>query len=90
MLKELEAHTNAILFIAEINTVIGAGGTAGGAIQALAAQKLSGKVAVSGQDADIAAVRRVIAGSHAMTVYQPLKLLAPEAAKPASHTGRNG
>ncbi|MEO7495719.1 MAG: D-xylose ABC transporter substrate-binding protein, partial [Massilia sp.] len=36
-------------------------GTAGGAIQALAAQKLSGKVAVSGQDADIAAVRRVIA-----------------------------
>ena len=56
-------------------------GTAGGAIQALAAQKLSGKVAVSGQDADIAAVRRVIAGTQAMTVYKPLKLIASEAAK---------
>ena len=56
-------------------------GTAGGAIQALTAQKLAGKVAVSGQDADIAAVRRVVAGSQTMTVYKPLKLLASEAAK---------
>ncbi|MES2322355.1 MAG: D-xylose ABC transporter substrate-binding protein [Pseudomonadota bacterium] len=56
-------------------------GTAGGAIQALASQKLSGKVPVSGQDADLAAVRRVIAGSQAMTVYKPLKLIAGEAAK---------
>lgn len=56
-------------------------GTAGGAIQALNAQKLSGKVPVSGQDADLAAVRRVLAGSQAMTVYKPLKLLATEAAK---------
>ncbi|MES2151228.1 MAG: D-xylose ABC transporter substrate-binding protein [Pseudomonadota bacterium] len=64
-------------------------GTAGGAIQALAAQKLSGKVAVSGQDADIAAVRRVIAGSQAMTVYKPLKLIASEAAKLAVQLVRN-
>ena len=56
-------------------------GTAGGAIQALASQKLSGKVPVSGQDADLAAVRRVLAGSQAMTVYKPLKLIATEAAK---------
>lgn len=56
-------------------------GTAGGAIQALASQKLSGKVPVSGQDADLAAVRRVMAGSQAMTVYKPLKLIATEAAK---------
>jgi D-xylose transport system substrate-binding protein len=56
-------------------------GTAGGAIQALTSQKLNGKVPVSGQDADIAAVRRVIAGSQAMTVYKPLKLIASEAAK---------
>jgi D-xylose transport system substrate-binding protein len=56
-------------------------GTAGGAIQALASQKLSGKVPVSGQDADLAAVRRVLAGSQAMTVYKPLKLIASEAAK---------
>lgn len=55
--------------------------TAGGAIQALAAQKLSGKVAVSGQDSDLAAVKRIIAGTQSMTVYKPLKLLASEAAK---------
>jgi D-xylose transport system substrate-binding protein len=56
-------------------------GTAGGAIQALGAQKLAGKVAVSGQDADLAAVRRVVGGTQAMTVYKPLKAIASEAAK---------
>jgi D-xylose transport system substrate-binding protein len=64
-------------------------GTAGGAIQALAAQKLAGKVPVSGQDADLAAVRRVIAGTQAMTVYKPLKLIATEAAKLAVQLVRN-
>jgi D-xylose transport system substrate-binding protein len=54
--------------------------TAGGAIQALAAQKLSGKVVVSGQDADLAAVRRVIAGTQSMTVYKPLREIASSAA----------
>lgn len=56
-------------------------GTAGGAIQALAAQGLAGKTAVSGQDADLAAVKRVIAGTQTVTVYKPLKLIASEAAK---------
>jgi D-xylose transport system substrate-binding protein len=56
-------------------------GTAGGAIQALAAQGLAGKVAVSGQDADLAAIKRVIAGTQTVTVYKPLKLIASEAAK---------
>jgi D-xylose transport system substrate-binding protein len=56
-------------------------GTAGGAIQALAAQNLAGKVPISGQDADLAAVKRVIAGTQTVTVYKPLKLIATEAAK---------
>lgn len=56
-------------------------GTAGGAIQALAAQNLAGKVAVSGQDSDLAAVKRVIKGDQSLTVYKPLKLIATEAAK---------
>ncbi|SAL04975.1 D-xylose ABC transporter, periplasmic substrate-binding protein [Caballeronia arationis] len=56
-------------------------GTAGGAIQALAAQKLAGKVPVSGQDADLAAVKRLVAGTQTMTVYKPLKLIAGEAAQ---------
>jgi len=64
-------------------------GTAGGAIQALAAQKLSGKVPVSGQDADLAAIKRVIAGTQAMTVYKPLKTIASEAAKLAVELARN-
>jgi len=63
--------------------------TAGGAIQALASQKLDGKVAVSGQDADLAAVRRVMAGSQTMTVYKPLKLIASEAAKLSIQLVRN-
>lgn len=56
-------------------------GTAGGVIQALAAQKLAGKVPVSGQDAELAACKRVLAGTQTMTVYKPLKLIASEAAK---------
>ena len=64
-------------------------GTAGGAIQALTSQKLAGKVPVSGQDADLAAVRRVVAGTQAMTVYKPLKLIASEAAKLSVQLVRN-
>jgi D-xylose transport system substrate-binding protein len=56
-------------------------GTAGGAIQALAAQRLAGKVPISGQDADLAAVKRVIAGTQTMTVYKPLKQIATSAAQ---------
>jgi D-xylose transport system substrate-binding protein len=63
-------------------------GTAGGAIQALAAQHLAGKVPVSGQDADLAAVKRVIAGTQTMTVYKPLKLIASTAAKLAVDLAR--
>jgi D-xylose transport system substrate-binding protein len=63
--------------------------TAGGAIQALAAQKLVGKVVVSGQDADLAAVRRVISGTQAMTVYKPLREIASTAASVAVQLVRN-
>jgi D-xylose transport system substrate-binding protein len=63
--------------------------TAGGAIQALATQKLAGKVVVSGQDADLAAVRRVIAGTQTMTVYKPLREIASNAANLAVQLVRN-
>jgi D-xylose transport system substrate-binding protein len=56
-------------------------GLAGGAIQALAEQKLAGKVAVSGQDAELAACQRVVAGTQSMTVYKPIKKLAYAAAE---------
>jgi D-xylose transport system substrate-binding protein len=64
-------------------------GTAGGAIQALAAQGLAGKVPVSGQDADLAAVKRVIDGTQAMTVYKPIKRIATDAAELAVDLVRN-
>jgi D-xylose transport system substrate-binding protein len=41
---------------------------------------MAGKVPVSGQDADLAAVRRLIDGTQTMTVYKPLKLIASQAA----------
>ena len=58
-------------------------GTAGGIIQALAGQKLAGKVPVTGQDAELAACKRIIAGTQTMSVYKSLKSIATESAKVA-------
>jgi D-xylose transport system substrate-binding protein len=58
-------------------------GTAGGVIQALEEQKLGGKVLVSGQDGDLAAAQRIMAGSQTMTIYKPIKSLAYKAAETA-------
>lgn len=55
--------------------------TAGGAVQALAAQGLAGKVVISGQDADLAGIKRIVAGTQTMTVYKPIKTLANKAAE---------
>jgi D-xylose transport system substrate-binding protein len=74
----LTANSNNIQGIVASND-----GTAGGAIQALAGQKLAGKVPVSGQDADLAGVRRVAEGTQAMTVYKPIKVIASTAAEMA-------
>jgi D-xylose transport system substrate-binding protein len=58
-------------------------GTAGGAIQALTAQGLAGKVLVSGQDAELGALQRIVAGTQSMTVYKPIIKLAPAAVEAA-------
>ncbi len=58
-------------------------GTAGGAIQALQEHNLAGKVLVSGQDADLAAIIRILDGTQTMTVYKPLGLQAKLAAEAA-------
>ncbi len=47
-------------------------GTCGGAVQALAAQGLDGKVPICGQDADLAACQRIVEGTQTGTVYKPL------------------
>lgn len=68
--------------------VVSNDGTAGGAIQALAEQKLAGKVLVTGQDADLAACQRIVAGTQTMTVYKPIKVLAHKAAEVALRMAR--
>nr|WP_236639410.1 substrate-binding domain-containing protein [Pelosinus sp. UFO1] len=50
-------------------------GTAGGAIQAMAAQGLVGKVPIAGQDADLAACQRIVEGIQTGTVYKPIAKL---------------
>ncbi|WP_033577078.1 D-xylose ABC transporter substrate-binding protein [Dickeya chrysanthemi] len=62
--------------------------TAGGAIQALSAQGLAGKVAISGQDADLAAIKRIVSGTQTMTVYKPISKLAQDAANIAVLLGQ--
>jgi D-xylose transport system substrate-binding protein len=58
-------------------------GTAGGAIQALEDHQLAGKVLVSGQDADLAAIIRILDGTQTMTVYKPVGSQARVAAEAA-------
>lgn len=58
-------------------------GTAGGAIQALEEHKLAGKILISGQDADLAAIIRILDGTQTMTVYKPIGLQARTAAEAA-------
>ncbi|HQV01685.1 MAG TPA: substrate-binding domain-containing protein, partial [Bacteroidia bacterium] len=64
-------------------------GLAGGCIQALTEQQLAGKIPVSGQDAELAAVQRVIDGVQSMTVYKPIKQLAYAGAEAAIALAEN-
>ncbi len=58
-------------------------GTAGGAIAALKAAGITpspSTMPVTGQDAELAAIQRIIAGEQYMTVYKPIQPLADNAA----------
>jgi D-xylose transport system substrate-binding protein len=54
-------------------------GTAGGCIQALAAQGLAGKVAITGQDAELSAAIRILSGTQSMTVFKDTRDLGRKA-----------
>ncbi|AZI44545.1 D-xylose ABC transporter substrate-binding protein (plasmid) [Deinococcus psychrotolerans] len=56
-------------------------GTAGGAVAALASVGLAGKVPISGQDADKAALNRIARGLQTGTVWKDSRTLGTEAAK---------
>lgn len=58
-------------------------GTAGGAISALETKGLAGKVIVTGQDAEKAALQRIAEGKQTMTVYKPIQPLAEGAVNAA-------
>lgn len=78
-----QANNNVVAVVASND------GTAGGAIQAAEEQKLAGKVLVSGQDADLAGLQRIIAGTQSMTVYKPVAQLARRAAEAAVALARH-
>ena len=63
-------------------------GTAGGIIQALAAQGLDGQVVVTGQDAEEDAVARIIEGTQSMNVYFDCAEMAEAALKATVHIVR--
>ncbi len=63
-------------------------GTAGGAIQSLIQEGLAGKILVTGQDAEVAACQRIMAGTQSMTIYKPLSQLATKAAEVAVKMAR--
>ncbi|HTY39861.1 MAG TPA: substrate-binding domain-containing protein [Candidatus Paceibacterota bacterium] len=56
-------------------------GTAFGVIQALTEKGLAGKVPVSGQDAELSACQRIVAGTQTLTIYKPIKALAEKTAE---------
>lgn len=66
----------------KIDAVLAANdGLASGVIQALKEKGIDGQVFVSGQDAELSAIQRIVAGTQTSTVYKPINLLAYEAAE---------
>jgi D-xylose transport system substrate-binding protein len=78
MLKAIESSKGEIAAVVASND-----GMAGGVIQALSEHNLAGKVLVSGQDADLAAIVCIAQGTQSMTVYKPITNEAAVAAEEA-------
>jgi len=78
MLKAIDSARGQIAAVLASND-----GLAGGAIQALRERDLAGKLPVSGQDADLAAVICIAQGTQTMTVYKPVTNEAVRAAEEA-------
>ncbi|WP_082688169.1 sugar ABC transporter substrate-binding protein [Bacillus coahuilensis] len=76
MKEALEANPEGIDAVIAANDA-----TAGAASLALLEYGLLGKVPVAGQDAELAAIQRIVRGEQTMTVYKPIQSLAREAAK---------
>lgn len=59
-------------------------GMAGGIIAALRAQNMAGKVPVTGQDASLEALQRIVLGTQGQSVFKDFRLQAPAAARIAA------
>jgi D-xylose transport system substrate-binding protein len=76
-------------FGSDIDAVIASNdGTAGGAIQALREEGVTGKVIVTGQDAELVACQRIVGGEQSMTIYKPVEALARRATEVAVSMAR--
>ncbi len=78
MVNVLESNPGKITAVVAINDAVAAG-----AIQALEERSLAGKVLVSGQDAELSALTRLVMGTQTMTVYKPIAREAEAAAEAA-------
>ena len=74
MTEAIEAAKGEIAAVVSSND-----GMANSAVQALSDHKLAGKVAVSGQDADLTAIIHILEGTQTMTVYKPFAKEAAQA-----------
>lgn len=79
--KPENAYTNVKAYLDSSNGAIDGiicanDGTAFGAIRALSERGLSGNIPVSGQDAELAALQRLVQGTQLVTVYKPIAKLA--------------
>jgi len=77
------AYANVKQYLAgggKVDAIVAANdGTASGVVKALQEKGLAGKIPVSGQDAELPAIQRIVAGTQTVTVYKPIKLLADKA-----------
>jgi D-xylose transport system substrate-binding protein len=64
-------------------------GTALGALEAMKAQGLAGKVPISGQDATLAGSKSIVKGELTMTVFKDIRLLSPMAIDMAIQLAKN-
>ena len=79
----LTKHKNDIAAILANNS-----GMANGAVQALEQQKLAGKVFVAGADADLAAIRNIVAGKQSFEVLKAIQPLAEQSARLAAQLAK--
>ncbi|SDC52034.1 xylose-binding protein [Pelagirhabdus alkalitolerans] len=83
-----QENIEALLEETDLDAVVAANdGTAGGAINALGDQAFD--VPVSGQDAELEAIRRIIEGTQTMTVYKSLEAIAERSAHVAMQLANN-